>query len=70
MDTITARLEVLSICVCAIARSLSSAQQGQAAGEARDRIHALLGEYGAELSADADEAIAVQTREVLTALEG
>jgi hypothetical protein len=68
IDTTHARLEVLALALQAVARTLSAPQARQAADELRQGVGELLAEIGANLTPEADEAIAVEARGVLGAL--
>lgn len=68
MDTTQARLEVLSLAVQTVARTLSVPQARQATEELRQGVGELLVEIGAALTPEADEAIAVEARRQLDSL--
>lgn len=70
MYTTEARLELFSLALQAVSRTLSAPQARQAADELRQGVGELLAEIGADLTPEADEAIAVEARGMLEALDG
>lgn len=69
MDITTARVEVLSIALLAIARALAPAQAAQVADEVCTAVAILIRADGAGVTPDLDEAIAVQVHAILQALQ-
>lgn len=68
MDAITARIDVLSCAVRAIARSLSAAQAQAVAAELTDAVGAMVQEGEPPASPGADDALAAEVQRLLGAL--
>lgn len=68
MDASTARLDLLAVAVRAAARALPVSEAQAMVAEATEAVDTMLAETGPQLTLEADEALAVETRALLSAL--